>query len=150
MFDDHSPRSPRPAKHLSNPNPELTERQRQVAQELARGLSYADVASRLGIRWHTVATHAKAIARKGGLGSGVPVRMIESRIFYEPLSARERTIAQAIANGSTRQEIAETLGISIHTVRSHLRSILGKAHVRTIRELAARLRGDDEDTEEGR
>jgi|GEM_PF-2869051 len=152
MFEDPSETSPGAAQqHLPAAGHDgLTERQRQVARELARGVSYADVARSLGIAWHTVATHAKAIARKGRLQPRGMVEFIENQTFHEPLSPRERTIAQAIANGTTRQEIAETLGISIHTVRSHVRSVLHKARVRTMRRLAARLRGDDEDTEEGR
>jgi two-component system NarL family response regulator len=54
------------------------------------------------------------------------------------LTLREREVLQIIAAGSTDKEIAAQLSISIYTVKSHVRNILGKLHAVNRRE-AARL-----------
>lgn len=47
-------------------------------------------------------------------------------LFTEPLTARERQIAEAIARGLRNKQIAGELGISAETVKRHLASIYGK------------------------
>jgi len=53
------------------------------------------------------------------------------------LSGRERDILQLIGNGANNREIAETLVISEHTVKAHLRSILNKLNIRNRQQMAA-------------
>jgi DNA-binding NarL/FixJ family response regulator len=55
------------------------------------------------------------------------------------LTQREREVLNLIAQGATDRDIAETLTVSIHTVKSHTRHILAKLHVSSRRE-AARYR----------
>jgi DNA-binding NarL/FixJ family response regulator len=43
-----------------------------------------------------------------------------------PLSKREREILQKVANGSTTKQVASELGISPHTVKTHLERIFEK------------------------
>ncbi|SRR6266508_917563 len=47
----------------------LTRRQAEVAAALADGLSYAEIAERLGVSYHTVHTHIKAIHQKAGVST---------------------------------------------------------------------------------
>ena len=47
----------------------------------------------------------------------------------ETLSPRERQILEALGEGAAYKEIAETIGLSIHTVRMHIRGIYKKLHV---------------------
>ncbi len=54
------------------------------------------------------------------------------------LTSRECDVLQHIATGCSDKEIADQLSISIHTVKSHVRSILSKLHAANRRE-AARL-----------
>ncbi len=54
------------------------------------------------------------------------------------LSAREREILEMLANGDMYKEIADKLGISITTVRSHIQHIYEKLHVHTRTEAVAK------------
>ncbi len=42
------------------------------------------------------------------------------------LTARELQVLEAIASGASNQQIAEQLGISLYTAKSHVRNLLGK------------------------
>lgn len=50
----------------AEPHGRLTPREWVVAQALAEGLSYKEIADRLNISFHTVASHVKAVLRKTG------------------------------------------------------------------------------------
>jgi DNA-binding CsgD family transcriptional regulator len=56
------------------------------------------------------------------------------------LTAREREVLQAVADGATNREVASQLWISPHTVRTHLEHIFEKLDVRTRTEAATLLR----------
>ncbi|NPA91339.1 MAG: response regulator transcription factor [Chloroflexi bacterium] len=58
----------------------------------------------------------------------------------EMLTPRERQVLELVALGLTNREIAERLVISENTVRTHLRRILHKLHVRSRVEAAVWLR----------
>lgn len=57
-------------------------------------------------------------------------------IPLEPLSHREHEVLGLVAMGQSDKEIAETLSLSLHTVKSHLRNILAKLHVNNRHEAA--------------
>lgn len=65
------------------------------------------------------------------------------RNTYEELTTRELEVLRELAKGSANKEIARVLAISEHTVKDHLKSILGKLHVsaRTEAVMAAVQRG---------
>jgi DNA-binding NarL/FixJ family response regulator len=55
------------------------------------------------------------------------VRLVEpSEGGATPLSKREREILQKVADGSTTRQVANELGISPHTVKTHLERIFEK------------------------
>jgi DNA-binding NarL/FixJ family response regulator len=56
------------------------------------------------------------------------------------LTAREQEVLDLIATGATDKEIAAQLALSLHTVKSHVRSILSKTHAINRRQ-AAKLAG---------
>src|SRR5688500_8080458 len=58
------------------------------------------------------------------------------------LSQRERQIVSAHAAGKDPKTIAQSLDISVHTVRSHLKNIYRKVGVRTQLELVTRVLGE--------
>ena len=51
------------------------------------------------------------------------------RKIREQLTSREVQVLKELAKGLANKEIAESLNISEHTVKDHLKSILGKLHV---------------------
>jgi DNA-binding NarL/FixJ family response regulator len=56
------------------------------------------------------------------------------------LSARERDIGAALLRGESVTKVARTLGLSVHTVRNHVKSIYRKLGVHSQLELVARLK----------
>lgn len=59
----------------------------------------------------------------------------------EALSDREREVLQLLAEGSMYKEIASALGISMDTVRSHVRKIYEKLHVHSRMEAVRKYLG---------
>jgi len=57
------------------------------------------------------------------------------------LSTRERQVALTFVDTPSVAGVAEALGISVHTVRNHFRSIYRKLGIRSQAELIARVRG---------
>lgn len=49
----------------------------------------------------------------------------------EPLTEREEQVLRALVKGHIKKEIAQDLGISLHTVDMHLRAVYRKLHVST-------------------
>jgi LuxR family maltose regulon positive regulatory protein len=60
--------------------------------------------------------------------------------LVEPLSERECQVLQLIADGMTNREIAETLFISLGTVKAHTSNIYGKLGVRSRTQAVAKAR----------
>ncbi|GIX50281.1 MAG: DNA-binding response regulator [Limisphaera sp.] len=54
------------------------------------------------------------------------------------LSPREREVLEGLAEGRAYKEIADKLGVSIHTVRNYIRRIYEKLHVRSRTEAVAK------------
>jgi DNA-binding NarL/FixJ family response regulator len=52
------------------------------------------------------------------------------------LTMREQEVLGLVAEGKTNKEIANTLNVSIHTVKSHMRKILAKLHLEKRQEAA--------------
>lgn len=68
---------------------------------------------------------------------------LAARKMFEELTPRELGVLHQLAKGLANKEIADVLKISEHTVKDHLKSILGKLHVadRTEAVTAALQRG---------
>ena len=54
---------------------------------------------------------------------------LASRRLFEDLTPRELQVLQQMAKGLANKEIGDVLNITGHTVKDHLKSILGKLHV---------------------
>ncbi len=68
----------------------------------------------------TLSGRAEIVDRRSSQAGGRPI-----------LSERERIVLTAMANGLSNKEIARLLGISFHTVKFHVASILEKLEVET-------------------
>ena len=53
------------------------------------------------------------------------------------LTIREQEVLSLVAGGATNKEIADTLCVSVHTVKSHMRKILAKLHLERRQEAAS-------------
>lgn len=53
----------------------------------------------------------------------------EQQMVYEPLSKREVEVLELLVDGLSNSDIAARLGIGIETVKTHIKSILGKLAV---------------------
>ncbi|MBE9508488.1 MAG: hypothetical protein IMY86_10605, partial [Chloroflexi bacterium] len=60
--------------------------------------------------------------------------------LLEPLSERELEVLPLLVEGRTYYEIAQTLCVSVNTVKTHLKSIYGKLGVHSQREAVAKAR----------
>jgi len=70
-----------------------------------------------------------------GIASGAMPAMLA-----EPISDREQGVLELIAKGLSNQEIADTLHISLHTVKTHARRINAKLEVRSRTQATVRAR----------
>jgi DNA-binding NarL/FixJ family response regulator len=69
------------------------------------------------------------VLHPGNVHSAVPAASVAPRSLdelVEPLTPRESEVLQMLASGLGNKEIAAKLGISEHTVKFHVASILGK------------------------
>jgi LuxR family transcriptional regulator, maltose regulon positive regulatory protein len=60
--------------------------------------------------------------------------------YWEPLSERELEVLRLVAIGASNKTIAESIVVSVGTVKSHLNHILGKLAARNRTEAVARAR----------
>ncbi len=68
----------------------------------------------------------------------------------DALSARERDVLQLVAKGLSNKEVADTLYVSINTVKTHLKNILDKLHLKNRSQAAAyAIRSGMTETESG-
>jgi DNA-binding NarL/FixJ family response regulator len=107
----------------------------------ARGILMRD-ASPQRIRAALIAASEGIIVIDDALATAVLQQSRPPYELVEPLTARELEVMQLLASGRTNKEIAQRLGVTEHTVKFHVNSILGKLGVATRTEAvvhAARL-----------
>jgi DNA-binding NarL/FixJ family response regulator len=72
------------------------------------------------------------------LDSALNLQSSELESLAEPLTPRETEVLQLLADGLGNKDIAEKLSISEHTIKFHIRSILGKLGAASRTEAVAR------------
>lgn len=135
----------------------LTTTERTVADLVARGLTNRQVAGCVWLSTHTVSFHLRKVFRKLGVASRVELaRLVAERTqsaasargrhFASSRSVRGRTakrphfgwesltdaelgVVRLAASGMTNRRIAHELGLSSHTVGSHLRHSFDKLDI---------------------
>lgn len=60
------------------------------------------------------------------------------------LSPREKEILESLSKGYSNKEIADKLNLSVETIRSYLKNVYEKMHVRSRAEAVAKYMGDSE------
>jgi DNA-binding CsgD family transcriptional regulator len=88
--------------------------------------------------WGMVAEITELAHRRGQPVFGLALR---PAVVTDRLTARERQVAEEIANGFTHKEIARLLGLSPATVRNHTQTILTKLGVHSRSTLSRLLHG---------
>ena len=68
-------------------------------------------------------------------------RTDEARPEKTGLSPRERMVLESMSKGLTYKQVADELGISIDTIRTHVRRIYEKLHVQSSTEAVAKYLG---------
>jgi two-component system nitrate/nitrite response regulator NarL len=97
----------------------------------ARGVLLRDrIAERLGPAVQAVAAGLLAVDEAVG-ESVLRPPPATSGTLVEPLTPREEQVLQLLADGLTNRRIGERLGISEHTAKFHVNSILGKLGAQT-------------------
>src|SRR3954462_14859792 len=96
----------------------------------ARGILMRD-ASPQRIRAALIAASEGIIVIDDALAGAVLQQSRRAHELIEPLTARELEVMQLLASGQTNKEIANRLGVTEHTVKFHVNSILGKLGVAT-------------------
>jgi len=91
---------------------------------------------------------AIAEVREGGspMSASIARKVVQSFQAAPPrgdesvdLSQRERSVLDGLAEGLAYKQIADQLGVSIHTVRNYIRRIYEKLHVQTRTEAVAKF-----------
>jgi DNA-binding NarL/FixJ family response regulator len=90
--------------------------------------------------WDMIELLRGALAGNAAITQSLAGRMLEEfrRLSQRPplpddnevvLTRREQEVLVQVADGAADKEIAETLSLSIHTVKTHMRNILAKLHL---------------------
>ena len=101
----------------------------QAGEALAAGARAVLLRDRLEDRLLPAVTAAVAglvTVDEGVADSVLRPRPAPAQALVEPLTARELEVVQLLAEGLTNRRIGERLGISEHTAKFHVNSILGK------------------------
>ena len=79
-------------------------------------------------------------ARRQSLPIKLRGQQHDEDMFIEPLSKRELEVLKLVMIGAKNLDIAETLVISVNTVKNHLKNIYSKLHVRSRMQATERAR----------
>ena len=89
------------------------------------------------------------LIQKGGsaMSPAIARKVIEyfapRKLFNDPLTAKERQVVVAMVDGLSYKMIADRLGISLETVRQHIKHIYRKLHVNSKGQVIAKsIRGE--------
>jgi DNA-binding NarL/FixJ family response regulator len=98
-----------------------------VAGYLLKSLDAEELFSMINGVTHGEAAMTRAVASH--LLKGVANRVSQDEKGETSLTERELLVLRLVASGASNSEIADKLSISVNTVKSHLKNILGKLHL---------------------
>jgi DNA-binding NarL/FixJ family response regulator len=92
------------------PTHRLSQREEQVLRQISRGLTHAQIATRLGISPHTVDTYVKRIRAKLGVGNKAELtraallgRVVEEEPTHEPVEPLDGIVAEETDHHKTSE-----------------------------------------------
>jgi DNA-binding NarL/FixJ family response regulator len=75
-------------------------------------------------------SHAIRVVAKGARSYSATVnRQLGESLIFTPLSSREIEVLRCVVDGLCNKQVSRTLGITVGTVKSHLKTIFGKLDV---------------------
>lgn len=127
---------------IGEPQAPMTPREREVAELLLAGASNASIATTLGVSPRTVQSHVSRVLKALDLPSraAVPRALQADRerpAGTQPLTPRQRQIADLVSCGYTNDGAARTLGVSAKTIEKHLGDIYRRLAINSRAALAA-------------
>jgi len=114
-----------PAVFLGEPPPGPPAARRAASAWLRRDASAEEIASAIVAVSHGLFVYDPAFL-PSGTPESVPAFAPEMTAAAESLTEREREVLELVARGLPNKAIAHELGISEHTVKFHVSTILGK------------------------
>jgi DNA-binding CsgD family transcriptional regulator len=105
-------------------------------------VTYAAHATALGDRWLALVVALSARSHPGGRELIGAARFTSSNGPGSKLTRREREVVRLVALGSGTRSIAEDLGVSPETIRTHVRNSMAKTGAHTRAELVAQVLAD--------
>lgn len=112
----------------------------RIALHVASGLADKEIARALGIPLATVRTYVQRVYARLGVRSRIELRArfwsVPSGPTSHALPPSLARVADEIARGLTDKEIAQTLGMSVATVRTYVQRIYARLGVHSRVELA--------------
>jgi DNA-binding CsgD family transcriptional regulator len=105
-------------------------------------VSYAAHATSVGDRWLALCVTLSARSHPGGQELLGAARFASSSGPGSKLTRREREVVRLVALGSGTRSIAEDLGVSPETIRTHVRNSMAKTGAHTRAELVAQVLAD--------
>ena len=130
---------------------QLSERETQVLHLLAKGCAYKEIANQLTLSTHTIRMFIRNIYRKlqvhsrGEATALLPPSPLPRSVSESPqvtpisanLTAQEKKVLEGLARGLPYKLIGDEIGVSVNTVRTHLRHIYEKLQVHSRTEAVA-------------
>jgi DNA-binding CsgD family transcriptional regulator len=89
--------------------------------------------------------NATAEEQIANLSSAVPARNISDDELYNRLTASEKSVYRLILQSYSNQQMADTLYVSINTIKFHIKNIMEKAGVNKKSQLIGRLLFTEDD-----
>jgi DNA-binding CsgD family transcriptional regulator len=105
-------------------------------------VSYAAHATTVGERWMALCVTVSARSRPSGQELLGPARLASLDGGGSTLTGRELEVVRLVALGCATRSIADDLGVSRETVRTHVRNAMAKTGAHTRAELVAQVLAD--------
>lgn len=154
VSDTSSSDAPDPETNEQTPERKITPREMDVIRELVKGNTNDAIANILNVSFNTAKNYVGNILKKFALPNRAAlvnyalennlVDVSDEPVLIKALSIREEEVSILVAKGLTNKQIADLLGISPHTAKTHVYNVLEKTGARNRTHLVAMNLGKNE------